>query len=384
MLVEVALSGSGSSMNNHFLEEISSDVQPALEVIVGLTDLLLDMQLPAEQRAYVEAIQRSGHELAHTLHALLDFSRLQSGDLAPESNPFNLRVEIEETLEHYAAEGRERRTELAYYLATNGAEVFLADGQRIRQILTHLIGDAVNRTIGGEIFLEGYRYNEGDRCLIYLSVHDNGMALSSELLQELNTSRSRRSLLEAAQTYAAQFPLFISRALVNFLGGDIWFESSPTHGTIVTLTIGVEVDQLVPARPPHDCLSVFEDKLVLVIDNSVTGREVLKRQLEAWCLRPIMAESASVALHLLQPGSRFDLILIDEHLDDMDGITLAAAIRHREELDGVPLILLGKLRDIDTRYSRYFTTSVDKPFRAHQLYERLRVTLRDSSTKNFR
>lgn len=370
-------------MNSQFLEEISCDVQPALDTIVGLADLLLDMQLPEEQRSYVEAIQRSGQELAHTLSSVLDFARLQSGNFVPGFYPFNLRVAIEETLERFAGEARERRTELTHYLSTNGSDVFLADGQRISQILTHLVGDAVNRTIGGEIYLEGHRYNEAERCLIYLSVHDNGMALPPELITELNTSSSRKDQLEAALQHAGHFSLFVSRVMVNQMGGDIWFESSPEHGTIVTLTVAAQVDEAIRPADPRQCLSIFENKMVLVVDDSATGREVLRRQLEAWCMRPIMAESASVALHLLQPGSRFDIVLIDEVLEDMDGITLAAAIRHREELDDTPLILLGKSKDIDPRYWRLFTTSVDKPFRAHQLYERLRATLQGNSTKNY-
>ena len=366
-------------MNSKFFEEIGGEVRPSLQTIIGLSDLLLDMNVSAEQRSYIEVIQRSGQDVMQLLSSVVDLARMEAGSFRTVEAPFNIRMAIEEALDRFATEARERRTELTYYLADNGIDVFKADGYQISHILTYLLRDAVNRTIGGEIFLEGHRYIEADRCLIYLNLRDTGMALPDSLLRELNLQASKSANLEAVLRHPGHFDLFMSRALVRQLDGDIWFENNLEGGACITLTFNVAVEhQALKARTSRQS-ELFEDKRVLVVDDSATGREVLKRQLTGWEMRPVLAESASVALHLLQPGAEFDLVLIDEKLEDMSGVTLAAAIRHRDELSDTPLVLLGSNKEVDPRYWRLFAASIEKPLKSYQLFERVRSILQGSS-----
>jgi signal transduction histidine kinase/two-component SAPR family response regulator/HPt (histidine-containing phosphotransfer) domain-containing protein len=333
-----------------FLAAMSHEIRTPMNGVVAMVSLLLETQLSAEQRGYLETIHASSEALLTIINDILDFSKIEAGKLELDSRPFDLRSCVEETLDLMAARAFEKNLDLIYQMDDEISAQVEGDTLRLRQVLVNLLSNAIKFTRAGEILVqirllsarEGEKQN---RSLVHLhfSVRDTGIGIPPERLARLFKPFTQADASTAHRYGGTGLGLAISKQLVELMGGKMWAESVPGEGSTFHFTINV----LAPSQVEVSRLAGPQEKLagrrVLIVDDNVTSRRVLVELTAKWGMIPQGVADAQQARDCLREGNRFDLAILDAQLSGTDGFTLAAEIHQMPAAASMPLLLLTPL-----------------------------------------
>jgi CheY-like chemotaxis protein len=252
------------------------------------------------------------------------------------------------------------------------------DELRLRQVLTNLTGNAMKFTEKGEIFV-GVRvikaYSDGSLQLGF-EVKDTGIGIAFDKQERLFKAFSQVDSSTTRKYGGTGLGLAISEKLVNLMGGDIKVDSSPGKGSVFSFTILTQSGSGEAPNYTSNGLSHHAGKKVLIVDDNLTNRTILKSQLEYWNLVPVLAESGAEALQTLSEDKHFDLVLTDMQMPVMDGIQLSRSIRRKHP--HIPIILLSSVGD---EYKKgtdsLFSAIMTKPIKQQYMYRHILAGLQD-------
>ena len=300
-----------SRVKSQFLANFSHEIRTPMNAIIGMTDVVLNTKLGADQRRALNIVKTASEALLDLINGVLDLSKIEAGQFELEPRDFDLRAAIERTVGTLGLTAAEKGLELLCLLPCDLPREVRGDPIRLRQILINLLGNALKFTPSGHVCCSCEVAETAENwCLLRFRVEDTGIGIPPDKLSAIFEDFTQVDSSSTRVYGGTGLGLSIARKLVRLMDGDISVESAPGHGSVFEFT--ARMGLVSPADTTH--AGVFDDAAkVLVVANNRLIRRQVRRLLEFWGLP---CETAECMDCLGLDGGGFDLVILDTDFGD--------------------------------------------------------------------
>ena len=357
---------------SEFLANMSHEIRTPMNAILGLTHLALEDD-GRPQHDYLEKIRQAGQHLYQLLNDVLDFSKIEAGRMELTPAPFAPRALVEQIVGTLAMEARAKRLRLDVRVAPDVPEGLVGDSVRIMQILVNLVGNAIKFTEAGGVVVEvaAARRDEG-QVTLRLVVSDSGIGMTPAQQQRIFGAYAQANATVTRRFGGTGLGLSITRRLVELMHGEIRVSSEPGAGSIFTVELPLAIAPA-PAPVAERPALRFDGRRVLVVEDNPVNQLITREILERRGAVVEVADNGRIALERAAAG-RFDLVLMDVMMPEMDGIEATRRLRATPDTATLPIIGLTASvdrADLDACLAAGMNAHATKPIVPEELFARL-------------
>ena len=352
-----------AKLKSQFAATVSHEIRTPLNGVIGSLNMLRASRLPAKVQLLTEMAWDSARHLLEMVNGVLDFSRLEAGKIELNAVSFDLRQLVEDLIDALSPQAYEKGLELGHHFSPALPSAWIGDADRIRQILTNLVGNAIKFTDRGDVWLTIDQADSGDETgarELRFTICDTGPGIDLRLQERIFDSFTQGDASTTRQHAGSGLGLAISRQLAKLMGGDIQLQSAPGQGSRFTVTLPMRIAPSTAAATP---VPLAKPCRALVVADSRVCREYMETELDLMGAGVVTSHSATLGRRLDGEEKSYDVVFVDGAVTPGQ----LQSLRDHDSCKHASWVLMAPLARFTDDDQRHWSDTLAKPLRRSRL-----------------